>query len=191
MNIIKLQKISGFGVLGKIYTLVIIIAHLHIPDKYNFEADKNFRKFEDGTEGQLNSKIRKAVCDTIGTPEIDLFACGINKKSEKSVSWKPEPADFAVDAISINWSHHFMYLFLPFNLLKKVIKKICQDQATGILVFSAWSTQPWYPQELELSREVSIKIRPNLTNLILPQDKAAVPPLAEKFTLHITKFNYG
>ena len=110
MNIIKLQKISGFGVLVKIYTLVIIIAHLHIPDKYNFEADKNFRKFEDGTEGQLNSKIRKAVCDTMGTPEIDLFACGINRKSEKSVSWKPEPADFAVDAISINWSHHFMYL---------------------------------------------------------------------------------
>ena len=74
----------------------------HIPDKYNFEADKNFRKLQDGTEGQLNSKIYKAVCDTIGTPEIYLTACRINRKTEKSVSWKPEPVHFAVDAFSIN-----------------------------------------------------------------------------------------
>ena len=32
-------------------------------------------------------------------------------------------------------------------------------------------------------------ITPNLTNLILPQGKAAVHPLAEKLTLYIIKFN--
>ena len=53
--------------------------------------------------------------------------------------------------------------------------------------FPAWSTQPWYPQALELSGEVSIKLGPYLTNLILPQDKATVLPLAEKLTLYIIK----
>ena len=138
---------------------------------------------------QLNPKIYKAVCDTFGTPEIDLFASRINRQTEKYVSSKPEPEAFAVDAFFINWSHHFMYIFPPFSLLKKVIKKIYQDQATGILVFPAWSTQPWYPQALDLSGKVPLKIRPDLTNLILPQDKAAVHPLAEKLTLHIIKFN--
>ena len=88
-----------------------------------------------------------------------------------------------------NWSRHFTYIFLPFSLLTKVIKKICRDEATGILVLPACSTQPWYPQALELSGNVPLKIRPNLTNLILPQDKETVHPLAEKLTLHVIKFN--
>ena len=137
----------------------------------------------------MNPKIYKAVCDTFGRPENDLFASQINKQTEKYVSWKPEAEAFAADVFSINWSHHFMYMFPPFSLLTKVIKKICWDQATGILVFPVWSTQPWYPQALELSGEVPLKIRPNLTKLILSQDKAAVHLLAEKLTLHIIKFN--
>ena len=106
------------------------ISAAHNPDKDNFEADKTSRKFQDVTEGQLNSKIYKTVCDTIVTPEIDLLR--INRKTEKYVSWKPEPAVFAVNVFSINWSHHFMYIFSPLILLKKVIKKICPYQATGL-----------------------------------------------------------
>ena len=109
--------------------------------------------------------------------------------SGNSVSWKPEPEAFAVDTYSINWGHHFKYIFPPFSLLTKVIRKIRQDQVIEILVSPACSTQPWYPQALEVSGEVPLKIRPNLTNLILPKNKAAVHLLAEKLTLHIIKFN--
>ena len=113
------------------------ISAAHILGKSNFETDKNSRKCQDVTEWQLNPKISKAVCDTFGTPDIDLFASRINRQTEKYVTWKPEPEAFAVDAFSINWSHHFMYIFPPFSVLTKVIKKICRDQATGILVFPA------------------------------------------------------
>ena len=87
------------------------ISPAHIPGNENFEADKNSRKFQDATEWQLNPKIYKAVCDTFGTPEIDLFASWINRQTEKYVSWKPEPEAFAVDAFSINWRHHFIYIY--------------------------------------------------------------------------------
>ena len=107
------------------------ISAAHIPGKENFEADKNSRKFQDEAEWQLNPKIYKAVCDTFGTPEIDLFASRINGKTEKYVTWKPEA--FAVDAFYINWRHHFIYIFPPFSLLTKVIKKVCQDQANLML----------------------------------------------------------
>ena len=165
------------------------ISPSHIPGKDNFEEGKSSRKFQDATKWQLNPKIYKAVCGTFGIPEIDLLSSRINRQTEKYVSWKPEPKAFAVDAFSINPSHPFMYIFPPFSLLTKVIKKICWDQATGILLFPAWSLQLWYLQAFELSDEVPLKIRPNLTNLILPQDKAAVHPFAEKLTLHIIKFN--
>ena len=78
------------------------ISAAHIPHKDNFEADKYSRKFQDATKLQLNPKIYKAVCDTFGTPEIDLFASRINRQTEKYVSWKPEPEAFAFDAFSIN-----------------------------------------------------------------------------------------
>ena len=83
----------------------------NIPSKYNFEADKHSRKFHDATEWQLNPKIYKAVYDTFGTPKIDLFSSRINRQTKKYVSWKPEPESFAVDVLSINWSHLFMYIF--------------------------------------------------------------------------------
>ena len=65
----------------------------------------------------------------------------------------------------------------------------CHNKATGILVFLASFTQPWYPQTLRLSGHVPLEISPNMANLILPQDKAAVHPLAENLTLHIIKLN--
>ena len=74
------------------------ISAAHIPSKDNFEGGKNYRKFQDATEWHLNPKIYKAVCDTFGTPEIDLFASRINSQTEKYVSWKPKPEAFAVDA---------------------------------------------------------------------------------------------
>ena len=111
------------------------ISAAHIPGKDNFEADKNSRKCQDATEWQLNPKIYKAVCGIFGTRGMDLYASQINRQTEKYVSWKPEPEAFAVDTFSINWSHHFMYIFSPFSLLTKVIKKVYWVQATGILVF--------------------------------------------------------
>lgn len=165
------------------------ISAAHIPGKSNIEADNNSRKFQDATEWQLNPNIYKIICDTFGTPDIDLFASRINRQTKKYVSWKPEPEAFAIDAFSMNWNNHFAYIFPPFSLLSKVIKKICRDRAKGVLVFPVWSTQPWYPQVLELAKGNPIVIRPNVTNLALPQDKAAVHPLAEKLVLQIIKFN--
>ena len=61
------------------------ISAAHILGKEHFEADKNSRKFQDATEWQLNPKIYKAVCDTFGTPEIDLFASRINRQTVKYI----------------------------------------------------------------------------------------------------------
>lgn len=167
------------------------VSAAHIPGKENLEADKNSRKFNDEIEWQLNPNLFKSICDMFGVPEIDLFASRINRQTIKYVSWKPEPEAFAIDAFTMNWADKFLYIFPPFSLLTKVIRKINHDKARGILVYPAWSTQPWYPQVLDLARKSPFKITPRLTNLILPQDKTAIHPLAEKLTLHVITFNLG
>ena len=101
------------------------ISAANIPGKHNFQEEKHSRKSQDTTEWQLNPKIYKAVCATFVTPEINLFSSRINRQTKKYVSWKPEAEFFAVDVLSINWSHLFVYIFPSFSLLTKVIKKIC------------------------------------------------------------------
>ena len=46
----------------------------HIPGKENKEADTASRQVNDRHEWQLNVYIFRQLCDTFGTPVIDLFA---------------------------------------------------------------------------------------------------------------------
>ena len=196
-NVIKWQKKSRFGVLVETWTSVqqtfqanIILRQIKIWENFKIQLnDSWFLKCKKLYVTPLVHQKLTYLPWHLWFTRNWLIASRIDRPTGNCVSWKPEPEAFAVDAFSINWSHHFSYIFPPFSLLTKVIKKICWDQATGILLFPAWSLQLWYLQAFELSDEVPLKIRPNLTNLILPQDKAAVHPFAEKLTLHIIKFN--
>ena len=47
---------------------------------------------------------------------IDLFASRTNAQLTEYCSWRPNPTAFAVDALSISWSNHHLYLFPPFVL---------------------------------------------------------------------------
>lgn len=50
-----------------------------------------------------------------------------------------------IDAFTIKWTSYFFYAFPPFCLLTKVIQKIKNERATGIVVYPIWPSQPWYP----------------------------------------------
>ena len=63
----------------------------------------------------------------------------------KFVSYKPEPGAWATDAFFLNWHSLQFYAFPPFSIIGKVLAKIKQDEARGILIVPLWSTQPWFP----------------------------------------------
>ena len=81
---------------------------------------------------------------------LTSFASRLNCQLTPFVSWKPEPGVWAVNAFSLCWTALKFYAFPPFSILGKVLVKIQQDGATGMLVTPFWSTQPWFPQLLEL-----------------------------------------
>lgn len=78
------------------------------------------------------------------TTTIDRFANKNNTKKKKYNSAIRDPTATAIDAFTQNWSLEINYWAPPLALLPKVIKKIIEDQAVGILVFPEWKATNWY-----------------------------------------------
>ena len=66
--------------------------------------------------------------------DIDLFASNINAKCNIYVSWLPDPDSCAIDAFTISWSEGNFFVFPPFILLPRVLRKKINDKAEGRLV---------------------------------------------------------
>ena len=114
---------------------------------------------------------------------MDLFASRLNHVVPKFVSFKPEPCAWATDAFSLNWHSSQFYAFPPFSIIGKVLAKIKQDEARGILIVPLWSTQPWFPIAISLivSRPILLKAKRDL--LYLPGRSEMVHPLHKHLNL--------
>ena len=73
-----------------------------------------------------------------------------------------------MDAFTVDWKNIEFYAFPPFSCIPRVIQKIWNDKATGILIVPNWPNQPWYGQFLELIvKEITLPSRPDLLLLLL------------------------
>ena len=106
--------------------------------------------------------------NSYGRPEIDLFASRLNAKCDKYVSWKRDPSAFNIDAFTLDWSPYLFYAFPPFSLILKCLRKIINDEATGILVVPYWPSQPWYPLFTALMCTKPMFLKPNRKLLSSP-----------------------
>lgn len=129
----------------------LIIFASYIKSSLNVEADSESRKLHIDTEWELATYAFSQILRTFGKPEIDLFASRVNAKCSRYISWKKDPYAHNIDAFTINWSSFYFYAFPPFALILKVLNKIINDGATGIVVVPQWPSQPWYPLFKSLS----------------------------------------
>ena len=67
-------------------------------------------------------------------PEIDLFATDINTSFGKYAAFRPDPVSMYIDAFRIDWSGLKFYLFSPISVIPRVLSKVKQDSAQGIIV---------------------------------------------------------
>ena len=122
----------------------------HLPGKANLKADLLSRKFNESTEWMLNQNVFHKITSLWGKPGIDLFASRLNKQTTPFVSWRPDPDALFIDAFSFSWHNYFFYAFPPFSLIGRVLQKIRQEKAQGILIFPLWTTQAWYSKVLSM-----------------------------------------
>ena len=117
----------------------------HIPGVENVDADHESRQFTENTEWELNPEIFEMICDKWGSPDVDLFASRLNNKVESYASWIPDPGASFVDAFSVNWSQfNLCYIFPPFRLVNRCVRKVRDEGARAIVIAPAWPGQPWY-----------------------------------------------
>ncbi|KAL0881867.1 hypothetical protein ABMA27_001639 [Loxostege sticticalis] len=127
----------------------------------NVEADEESRKVNIDTEWELSDKAFSTIIQHFGPPDIDLFATRTNAKCLLYISWKPDPDALTVDAFTVNWHSYFFYAFPPFSLILKCLRKILDDNATGILVFPYWPGQPWFPLLQSMATTEIIYFKPH------------------------------
>ena len=124
-----------------------------IPSKSNVVADEESRSINVDAEWMLNKNLFNNILDKFEIElDIDLFASRLNTQLTKYVSFRPDPGAFAVDAFSLSWSHLKFYAFPPFCMISRVLRKVVEDQAQGVIVVPDWPTQSWYPMLSKLTQ---------------------------------------
>ena len=124
----------------------------YVPGKLNVLADSLSRSHMIlPTEWTLSREVLEPVWTTWFRPLVDLFATRFNHRLPVYVSPVPDPAAWAIDALSVPWSGLQAYAFPPFPLMSKVLRKVRWERPQLILVAPWWPSQPWFPDLLDLA----------------------------------------
>ena len=165
------------------YEHEIWISAVYVPSAKN-EADEASRRSLNDSEFMLR---RDLFLDALSTfdfkPTIDLFASRVNKQLDKFVSYKPQPGAFLTDAFSFSWEGIAFYAFPPFNLVLKTLRKIKNDQATGIIVYPKWEAQPFWPLAMEMAVGYIFILSSRKNLLIHPTDSKKEHRMNQKLNL--------
>ena len=146
----------------------IFLRASYIEPKENKDADRLSRILNKDAKWELRPQFYIEIIETFGLPDVDIFASNVNKKCEKYFSWMPDKEALAVDAFTIPWHDIYFYAFPPFILILKMLHKIQQELAEGIMVVPKWPNQPWYPLFLKLVKSDIMEFRP-CNDLLLSQ----------------------
>ena len=123
----------------------------HIPGKLNTVIDKESRSNYGGTEWMLKSTFLNLALEHLRfKPEIDLFATNINTQFGKYAAFRPDPGAMYIDAFSTDCFDLKFYAFPPISVIPRVLSKVKQDSAEGIIVVPFWLTHIWYPVMLKI-----------------------------------------
>ena len=115
------------------------------------------------------------ITKKVGCFGIGLFATRVNHQVPAFVSWRPEPGAVATDAFNVKWDFQLAYLFPPFCMIKRCLRKIQQDQSHCVLITPVWKSRPWYPVILSLLVGQALLLPRRLDLLRLPGSKKIHP----------------
>ena len=142
----------------------------HIPGKLNTVADKESRSNHVGTEWMLQTNVLNLALEHLSfKPKIDLLATNINTQFGKYAVFRSDSGAMYIDAFSIDWSDLKFYAFPPIPVIPRVLSKVKQDSAEGIIVVPFWPTQAWYPTMLKMLVSTAILLNSRKSLLVLPQ----------------------
>jgi hypothetical protein len=90
-------------------------------------------------------------------PQVDWFASHRNAQLHRFYAWKSDPAAEGIDAFAFFWGDVCGYMFPPFILIPRIIRKIIEDRAVVLLVHPDWPGALWAP-DLRLLKKFTIEL---------------------------------
>ena len=122
-----------------------------IPSKENVEADRMSRLRPNSSEWGLKPQVFREITKLWGSPDVDCFASWNLHQLEHYYSFHADPLCKAVNGLTQSWQGLFPYLFPPFCLITKVLKKVeVQRVEKAILIAPLWPNQVWFPRLLAM-----------------------------------------
>ena len=117
--------------------------------------------------------------------EMDLFGSYLNFKVDRYCAYKFDPFAEHINAFTLNWSKIKGFIFCPFSLISRVIRKIENDKAKTIAgVFPWFPTASWFPIILhQISAPPVLLPKNSAKKLYIPWDKSLRHPLHGKLRL--------
>ena len=162
----------------------------HIPGIQNVQADRESRTFHKDTEWKLSTEaFHHALNSFACSVDIDLMASRTNHQVPKFMSWRPEPKALAVDAFTTDWHDLAFWCFPPFSVIPRVLQKIREDRATGLVLMPHWPTQAWFPAAMHLLVDHPRLLPKSKTVLELPERPREKHPLQGKLELMICRLS--
>ena len=156
----------------------IWISAAHIAGKNNLIADFESRRNQRESEWQHDKVSLGNALEILGfKPDVNLFASRINHQFPKYVSFRPDPAAFAIDAFSLDWSNLKFDAFPPFSVIPTLLSKLKYEGAMGVCVLPDWPTQAWYPAALQLLKEEPVHLKARKDLLQLPSHPQETHPI--------------
>jgi hypothetical protein len=123
-------------------------------DPFSRMATRRFHRFLD-TELHLSPSIFSSACTHFHIlPTIDWFASDDNHLLPRFCVFRFSQRACASDAFSLSWATEVSYLFPPFSLLNRVLRKIQLDRARGLLIHPRWPGAAWWPQVQSITKDV-------------------------------------
>lgn len=114
----------------------------YIPSVENIEADRASRILNTDSEWELSHEVFSQIKKHFGHFSVDLFASRLNAKCKKFYSRFPDPEAKAIDAFTVSWKNERFYVFPPFALILRSLRKIINERAIDTIVVPLWPTQP-------------------------------------------------
>ena len=135
-------------------------------------ADRESKhSYSQDTEWMINPILLRNALDTLDfKPEIDLFASRLNRQFPIYCSFQSDPEASCIDAFTIIlWTEKKIYSYPPFSCVLRVLQKIIEDRATGVLVVPMCLSQSWYPILTTLLLLPAVTLPPSKSLLSLPE----------------------
>ena len=114
---------------------------------------------------------------------MDLFASRLNFQLKPYVAYQPDPEAHAINAFHISWKGYTFYAFPPFSVIQRVLQKISDEEATGLLVVPHWPTQTWWPYLMNMLIDFPLMLPKKEDTLYLPAHPHLLHTLHKKLQL--------